>query len=319
MNKLIQTLPKNSRILAAVSGGQDSMALLHALAQFVPSHAAKVEVCHIDHGLRSDSSLDVQCVASFATQLGIPLHGVTLEPFPPGENVEAYARTLRYEHFQRLLVERDLEWICTAHTQDDAIETLFMRLVSGKDLRGILEKDERRRCLRPLLHTSRRTIEEYVAYHNIPFREDSTNRDTTRLRNRVRHELIPFLENHFPGSQREVLARQVDLVGELIEVSDHLVQIILGEARELEFGSREWAKSLRESLESSLPALHWRVMEELLFPYLKRRIGRAHALRVLDVLTHQTVGVELPGHWRFSRSGGSFSLVRGESREFSRS
>ena len=200
ISALKNLVPRGARILVAVSGGRDSMALLHGICAIRTMFELLVEVSHVDHRLRDGSAEDALFVKTFAARLLLECHLDVLASPPPGHNIEAWARGERYRIFAKHLSERSLDWCLTAHNANDVAETLLMRLIANKGFGSIEEIDEKRRCLRPLLAITRTQINSYVQANSIAFVEDPTNSDMDFTRNKIRLQLIPFLEREFDAS-----------------------------------------------------------------------------------------------------------------------
>ncbi|MBL7964501.1 MAG: tRNA lysidine(34) synthetase TilS [Flavobacteriales bacterium] len=205
-----------SALLVGVSGGVDSMVLLHILLQL----GYRCEVAHVDHGLRgAESDADRDFVVTHAMQLGIDCHvrrvDVATLRERPGISTQMGARMLRLDSLKAVAVERGLGEIALAHHADDAVETFFLHLLRGMGLRGWGTIPVRSGIfIRPLLQLSRKEIMTYAQLHGIPFREDGSNADPTYLRGRVRHQLLPVLEEFRPGAGR-VLRRDVAMLRSL--------------------------------------------------------------------------------------------------------
>ncbi len=210
-------------VLVAVSGGGDSVALLHLLHHLAPTWRLALHVGHVDHGLRPDSAQDAAFVARLAQDLDLPFHLRRLDPqaLRQAGNLEAAAREARYQALVDMLhtalaqaddtVDRATGYVAVAHTADDQAETLLMRLVRGTGLPGLAgmrpvrSMEERPldlgpsahltpRLVRPLLSVNRAELRTYLREAGIPWREDPTNRDLDRVRNRVRHQILPRLQ-----------------------------------------------------------------------------------------------------------------------------
>lgn len=179
--------------VVAVSGGADSVALLRALAELGRAGTA----AHANHGLRgAESEADEAFVAALAAALGVPFAIARLPP-PPGENLEAAARRLRYSWLNTV----PGQWIATAHTADDQAETVLHRMLRGSGLRGLRGIHARRgRILRPMLHLTRADVLDYLESIGQPHRNDSTNIDPRFTRNRIRYELLPLLKSFNPDA-----------------------------------------------------------------------------------------------------------------------
>lgn len=185
---------KPGRYIAAISGGVDSMALLHMLAQLAHEPALGIDlvVAHYDHGIRPDSALDRQLVAAEAARYGLLF--IYDEGFLGAHASEAQARKARYAFLRRAAVEHVAQAIITAHHQDDVLETAIINMVRGTGSRGLSSLRSAGDVVRPLLGVTKEQLRSYAQAHNITWREDSTNADDRYLRNYVRRQLVPTLQ-----------------------------------------------------------------------------------------------------------------------------
>ena len=226
--------PGSGNIIVAVSGGIDSMALLHLLATPGLGLRDRLVVAHFNHQLRgADSDADAACVGEAAGQLGLPFEsdsGDTQQlAAETGEGIEAAARQLRHRFFARL-ANRLGAVVALAHHADDQIETFFLRLLRGAGNRGLAgmqpiassPTDSGVTLVRPLLGIRRDEIIEYVTQKGIGFREDATNTDTRFLRNRIRHELLPQLAGQFGASVSRQVLKAMQLCGDDTDCIDDL-------------------------------------------------------------------------------------------------
>jgi tRNA(Ile)-lysidine synthase len=191
-------LVSGDHVVVAVSGGPDSVALLHALAGLRADYGLALTVGHIHHGLRADADRDAAFVTSLAARLGLP---VVVERVAvagrPGRSPETAARAARYAALDRIARRAGATRIAVAHTADDQAETVLMRLLQGAGPRGLAGIPVRRgRLVRPLLDVDRATVLDYLAGAGLDWVEDETNRDLKMLRNRIRHETLPLLAAH---------------------------------------------------------------------------------------------------------------------------
>ena len=214
-----ELLSPGSRVLCAVSGGSDSMALLHLLRL-----RADLKVCaaHFEHGLRGEESLrDAAFVEDYCRREGIPClveHGdVRAFARENGLGIEEAARELRYAFLERAADALGCDTIATAHNADDNAETLLLHLLRGSGLDGLRGIPPRRgRIVRPLLDTDRAAIERYLEQNGIPHVEDGSNAGDEYSRNRVRHQVMPVLQELNPrvsealGRTARLLARDGD-------------------------------------------------------------------------------------------------------------
>ncbi len=205
-------------ILAACSGGSDSMALAELAAGAAEIDAYKLIVAHLDHGLREESG-EREHLEAWAKARGIQLISRAIDlpdslEKEPG-NLEARARELRYRALEQIAHELGAGTILTGHTADDQAETLWLWLLRGTGLRGLrgiaparpLHDDSDLRLLRPLLDYTRDQLREYLQSRGVSWLEDPSNEDRSYRRNRIRHELLPYLRETFdmdpvPGAAR---------------------------------------------------------------------------------------------------------------------
>ena len=191
----------SDRILLTVSGGVDSMVMLSLFVQ----SGYDIGVAHCNFCLRGEESdEDEQTVRREAERLGVPIYNkrfnTTEEMERTGESMEMAARRLRYDWFAELCSEHGYTAIAIAHHVDDSIETFFINLLRGTGLRGLTGiHHQRGNIIRPLLFASRKEILEYAVTHKIPFREDSSNRSTKYLRNKIRLGLVPMIREINPS------------------------------------------------------------------------------------------------------------------------
>ena len=192
------------RILVAVSGGVDSLALMLAAAAVA---SERTGVASLDHGLRPESAAEVERVRELARSLGLPFHAESLG-LSPGPGAEARARAARYAALDRIARVHGYAAIATAHTADDQAETLLMRLARGSALRGAAAiRAEGPKLLRPLLAVRRSQTEAAVAAAGLEPARDPTNEDPGLFRTRIRHHVLPVLRQAAGPSVVERLAR----------------------------------------------------------------------------------------------------------------
>ena len=198
-------LPRGTRVLCAVSGGADSLCLLHLLKSREAELGIKVFAAHYEHGLRGEESLrDCAFVESWCRENGILCvseHGdVKAFAREKGMGLEEAARELRYAFLQKTAAELGCTRIATAHNADDNAETLIFNLCRGSGaagLRGI--PPVRGNIIRPLLHCTRAEIEDYLRENQVPHVEDSSNAGDEYSRNRIRHRVTPVLREINPA------------------------------------------------------------------------------------------------------------------------
>lgn len=194
------------RILSCLSGGSDSTFLAWALCEI----GCEVIAFHLDHGLRSDSDQDAQAAASIAEVLGIPIHSMaTTIEVAPGTSPETAAREARYAIAEQTADDVGADWIATGHTADDQVETFFINLARGAGLDGLAAIPPRRgRIVRPMLAVSREIARQVCEAHGFMYVDDPSNTDTSILRNKIRHELVPKLAETLGPGYRDAMLRQ---------------------------------------------------------------------------------------------------------------
>jgi tRNA(Ile)-lysidine synthase len=196
------------RVAVGVSGGADSVALLHALAETAPEIGLVLSVAHVEHGIRgAQAEGDAEFVRELAERLGLAfaVHRVDTPAVAHSQklSLEEAARDLRYGWFRALLAEGKVDAVATAHTLDDQAETVLHRLVRGAWTEGLGGIHPVIACtggaiLRPFLQVRRTEIEAYLRELGQAWREDATNADKAFTRNRIRHELLPQLAGFNP-------------------------------------------------------------------------------------------------------------------------
>jgi len=207
-----------SRPLAMVSGGPDSVALLRALVGL----GRRPVVLHVNHGLRGEESReDAEFVRGLCEKLGLDYEERRAEL--EGGNLQEEAREERYRFAEQLADERGLSAIVTGHTADDVAETVVLNLARGAGLRGLSGiPPVRGRIARPLILHRRHDVLRYLEYLGQPYRIDPTNLTPKYARNRVRHEILPVLEELYPGAGSNI-AHGASLLREDLEVLEGLV------------------------------------------------------------------------------------------------
>lgn len=196
-----QLFAADARLLLAVSGGGDSMAMLDLLHH----EGYYCEVAHVNFQLRGDASdRDEGLVTSVCHTKGLVLHSMQIDTRlyaqEHKQSIEMAAREIRYDFFEALMDEHNLDCVVVAHHGDDVVETFFINLMRGTGLRGLSGiAPKNGRIVRPLLSVSHQDLIGYLEERNLAYCTDATNFDTTILRNELRHGIIPSFENSKPG------------------------------------------------------------------------------------------------------------------------
>jgi tRNA(Ile)-lysidine synthase len=222
---VLRTFPPTRRYLVGVSGGRDSVALLHFL---IEHRYGKLIVCHLNHQLRGRASAaDARFVVKLAARHGLSAEvaSTDVRALATRKNIstEAAAREARYSFFARIARRRRCHTIFLGHHADDLVETFLINLFRGAGTGGLsaMRETSTRRVdgvdltiARPLLSVWRRDVDAYVKTHRLKFREDASNKDLTPLRNRVRRRIIPYLEKSAGRSIRANIWRTAMIVAE---------------------------------------------------------------------------------------------------------
>jgi tRNA(Ile)-lysidine synthase len=203
-------------VLVSVSGGPDSMCLLHSLVRLRRLLRIRLEVFHFDHGMRRGSAQDAAYVARAAAALGLPAHLELADEFRDRErSPEQWAREVRRAATGRVLLETGAARVAVAHTLDDQAETVLMAAMTGSGLDGIAGiKPVVGTWVNPLLEVTRQEVEAFCSSLRLRPRRDPTNRDTALLRNAVRLRGLPALERAAGRDVRVPIARTASILQE---------------------------------------------------------------------------------------------------------
>lgn len=199
-------------VLAAVSGGGDSQALLSVLARLAPKLGFRLLAHGVDHGLRPEAAAELDLAEALATKVGVPF-GRTRLALSRGGNLQARAREARYAALRAVAAPHGA-LLATAHHADDRAETVLLRLLRGAGPRGLAVLPPRAQdVIRPLVRSGKRDVLLHLERHSLDFAEDPSNKDAAYLRVRVRHEALPLLEELSPQIVRHLNALADALAG----------------------------------------------------------------------------------------------------------
>ncbi len=205
-------------VIIAVSGGADSLALLYGLHALHTHLNCHLHVVHLDHGLRHDAATDANFVREHSSRLGLPFTGHSVElPHLIKQwklSIEAAGRRARYEFYEDVCAKVGATKVALGHHQDDIAETVLMNLIRGAGsdgLKGIAPIRDGK-FIRPLAAFTRQDIESFLKSINLVPRKDSTNTDKRYLRNRIRHELMPLLQQDYNPNIKTGLSRTAEVL-----------------------------------------------------------------------------------------------------------
>ncbi|MFA5157019.1 MAG: tRNA lysidine(34) synthetase TilS [Candidatus Omnitrophota bacterium] len=211
--KKYRLIDKKEKVIVAVSGGPDSVAMLYLLKGLEDELCIKLYIAHLDHMLRRNSHKDAEFVKALAIKLGIPAIIAKFDVKKTLKNVslEEACRKARLEFLFEAAGKVKARKICLGHNLDDQAETVLMRLIRGSGLYGLSAILPKRKfsgftLIRPLLEVKRKEIEAFLKKNKISFRIDETNKEDIYLRNRLRNRLLPLLEKEYNANIKEVLS-----------------------------------------------------------------------------------------------------------------
>jgi len=226
LDKVISTikkynmLEKGDRVLVGLSGGPDSVTLLHVLCGLKKEYSLNILVAHLDHKFRGEESRgDRRFCEELAEKYGIEIVSDEIDvpkiAKEKGISPEEAARFERYDFFKRVAKERGMGKVAVGHTMDDQAETVLMRIIRGAGMSGLggispVKEMQGFTILRPLIEASRKEVEDFISENDLKFRKDSSNEKTIFTRNKIRLELIPLLEKDFNPNIKEVLSNMAE-------------------------------------------------------------------------------------------------------------
>jgi tRNA(Ile)-lysidine synthase len=230
-------LGRGDRIVVSVSGGPDSVALLHVLHSLAPAYEFALHVFHLDHGLRGEASAgDARYVQALANRLSVPCTVVALQPGDlkhMAGSLQANARTLRYAELERLAAHIGANKVALGHNRDDQAETVCMRFLRGAGTHGLAGISPVRHAgvvtyIRPLLNTPRCDIEQYCRDRELSPRLDESNNQPHYLRNRLRLELLP----HLAATYNPAIGENLGQLADVLRAEDQFLDQLAAEAFE---------------------------------------------------------------------------------------
>jgi tRNA(Ile)-lysidine synthase len=297
-------LAPGAPVVAMLSGGRDSVCMLDLAVR--ATGAAEVVALHVNYGLRDDSDEDERHCVELCERLGADLEiERPLRPEGPG-NLQAWARDSRYAAAARLALPRGAT-IVTGHTADDQVETILYRLASSPSRRALLGMRPHDGSLsRPLLPFTRAETTAYCEERGLPWRDDSTNAESTYARNRVRHGLLPELASIHPAAAENVL-RTAELLRDEAEVLDALVDVELDGSTGSDRGTIAIGR-----LQELHPALRRLVLQRLADRAAGRPVPGAarYSEQVMGLRRTGIAMLDLGGHVRAVVEGGVLRAER---------
>jgi tRNA(Ile)-lysidine synthase len=295
---IIKLIAPGDKVLVAVSGGADSLALLYLLDQFSKELGYELSVAHLNHLARGDESDgDASFVVKVAEKLSLPVfvEKIDVRKSFLKTSFQESARILRYQFLEKTLTSIKGNKIALGHTADDQVETVLMNLLRGAGLRGIAGINEvRGHVIRPLLRFNRYKLEQFLDERNLTYCMDSSNNETKYLRNKIRHEIIPFLSN-FSNNISENLFTLAEIArGEEQWMSEKTCELyaklVTTQNDDLCFKVFEFEKQPLALKRRLIRETFYRLSGSL------RQISAVHVRQVLSLFEHSRVGslIKLP-------------------------
>ena len=320
-------LTDQDKVVIGVSGGPDSLCLLHLLKTLCREFDLDLTIAHLNHQLRgSDSQADEAFVRDIAARWQLPIFVETSSVMDVAakrkQSIEETARQLRYAFLWRIAQKVNANKIAVGHHADDQVETVLMHILRGTGLAGLrgiqpkidiaglrldvedipgISLQSAPNLIRPLLETSRLEIEHYCAAHNLSPRQDTSNQETTFFRNRIRHELIPQLETYNPNI-RQVIQRTAKIIAADIEIlNEHIASAWrfitkTVSSEKIEIDLLNWLNlplaMRRATLRRAIQILQAETYDETL-PYGLHDIGFEHIETAIEIIEKGTTGAKV--------------------------
>ncbi|WP_028841869.1 tRNA lysidine(34) synthetase TilS [Thermodesulfobacterium hveragerdense] len=309
-------LQKGDRVLLAISGGLDSVALLEVFYIFKKEYQLSLFVSHYDHKIRKNSHQDAMFVYQFCKQKGIPFFytasPVSLYAKREKLSLEMAGRELRYRLWYFLAKKYDFQKVALAHHLDDLAEEIFLKIIKGTGKRGLAGIPIKREDLiiRPFLFVSKEEIKNFAQERGLRWVEDPTNDDLRFLRNRVRHLLIPYLEQTFNKNIKQnlkkvalIIAEEEELIEDLAKKHYEKLKVFEGNTLRLKFHE---LKNLSPTLRKRI---YFLVFQEVGLPLF--RITFTHLESLERLVTQNIKGpVYLPGDYIAYRGPGYLAFSK---------
>ncbi len=285
---------KGDTVIVGVSGGVDSVALLHVLMALRDEYDLSIVVAHLDHGIRGEESRrEAEFVRDLAQRLGLPFETAVADVSAMAGreriSLQEAARKARYDFYEEVRKRYDGQKVAIGQTADDQAETILMRVIRGAGLRGLKGIPPARGgiYIRPLIETSREEVERLSRDEGLSYVTDSSNIKDIYLRNKVRHDLIPRLEREYNPNIRAGLTRMASILSREDDYIDREAERVA--ARLIKGGGEEVNLDI-PGLKASHGAICFRVLQKALATVLGgdlRRIKTAHLDAIFRLLGHR--------------------------------
>lgn len=312
-------LDAGDRVLVGVSGGPDSMVLLHVLNRLAMELDIRLGVAHLNHGLRdAQADYDAHTVRQTATRLGLPHHIVKARVIAVkqglGLSLEEAGRRVRYAFFQKIMIDGGYNKLALGHHLNDNAEQMLMAIFRGSGPKGLsgIPPCRQRRIVRPLIKVSRPQIEAYAKQKGIVFVTDASNQDPRFMRNRIRHRLMPLLAAEYNPR----IEKQLSQLAETMRLEDEWIEslVVPYYSDALSHRGKDRLSFRIDALKRMHPALLRRCLRRGLLELTGtlRRISFAHIQSIQPLLEEGMDGktIHLPDGGRARRNQTRLDLVR---------
>jgi tRNA(Ile)-lysidine synthase len=316
-------LERGEKVVVAVSGGSDSVALLNVLAMLSDEYELSLVVAHINHGLRENAACEEQFVRRMAAEMGVVFEcksvDVTSLKKGTGKGIEEISREVRYDFLNDVAKKHGAQKIALGHNSNDQTETVLMNFLRGSGptgLKGMLPARDSV-YIRPLLCVSRDEIISFLEFHGLPSVTDTSNADPAYLRNRIRHSLIPELK----ASYNPKLEQSMKSMAEIMRVEDDYMKGVTSKILS------EWGRAATDSeISINIPdlvkyhqAIQRRIMKHLLERLTRNSqgIGQTHVRAALNLVCsdHPAAYVNLPCNIEVRREYNVLVMLKREKSE----
>ncbi|BEH91887.1 MULTISPECIES: tRNA lysidine(34) synthetase TilS [Turicibacter] len=275
---------QRERVIVAVSGGADSMALLHFLKHYATNYQLSLVVAHVNHKKRKNADLDELLVQKIATNYQLPYEVYYLPPGGTTENFHEYARKERYNFFRSVAKKYGADCLVTAHHADDQLETQIQRLLYFESPNGLIGIKAKRvsqhlKVVRPLIRVTKKQIYGYCEREGVKFREDESNQSDVYTRNRIRKYIVPELVKESPSVYEHLNVIGEQLNDDEIYFSQQVDELMENTYRQ---GNDVWLS--RRFIQQLPPSLSRRLIKRILQQFVIKDIQHIHIEKVLELI-----------------------------------
>lgn len=305
-------IDKNKPLVVAISGGPDSMALLHILK----NKGYKIICAHVNHNLREVSKQEYIFVENYCKDNDIIFEGMEIKSYKNNKFTETEAREKRYNFFIEILNKYNTDILLTAHHGDDLIETILMRIIRGSNLNGFkgftkISTYKNYKIIRPLIFYTKKEIEEYIEKNNIPCVYDESNKSKKYTRNRIRLDILPLLKKENKNIHKKFL----ELSEELNNINDYTKLVV---QKEIEDNYKNNTLDL-----SKFNKLHIYIkqkeLETILFNIYKENItliNKKHIENIMNIInSNKNNEIDLPNNIKVLKSYNKLLFKNVENKE----